>query len=153
MAMEDKRFYDHHGFDQKRIAKDIVTDISNLTLKEGASTLTQQYSRNLYLTHDKKWSRKLKEALYTVRLEMHYSKEELLEGYLNTIYFGHGAYGIEAASRLLFHKHADELSLAEATTLVAIPKGPTYYSPLHHPENSKKRQKQILSAMQKEDMI
>src|SRR5690625_2129721 len=153
IAIEDKRFYDHHGFDLKRIAKAVVTDISNLTLKEGASTLTQQYSRNLYLTHDKKWSRKLKEALYTVRLEMHYSKEELLEGYLNTIYFGHGAYGIEAASRLLFHKHADELSLAEATTLVAIPKGPTYYSPLHHPENSKRRQKQILSAMQQEDMI
>lgn len=153
IAIEDKHFYDHHGFDLKRIAKAIFTDLASLTLKEGASTLTQQYSRNLYLTHDKTWSRKLKEAFYTIRLEMHYSKEELLEGYLNTIYFGHGAYGIEAASRLFFDKHVDGLSLAEATTLAAIPKGPTYYSPLNHRENAKRRQKQILTAMQQENMI
>lgn len=153
IAIEDKHFYNHYGFDMRRIAKAALSDLSSLTLKEGASTLTQQYSRNLYLTHDKTWSRKLKEAFYTIRLEMHYSKDELLEGYLNTIYFGHGAYGIEAASRLFFNKHVDDLSLAEATTLVAIPKGPTYYSPLNHRENSKRRQKQILNVMHQEAMI
>ena len=122
-------------------------------LKEGASTITQQYARNLYLTHEKTWSRKIKEAFYTIRLEMFYSKEEILEGYLNTIYYGHGAYGIAAASDLFFEKSATELTIAEAAMLAAIPKGPTYYSPLNDEENAFSRQKLILNFLRDENVI
>ncbi|WP_342453616.1 transglycosylase domain-containing protein [Virgibacillus litoralis] len=148
LAIEDQYFYRHNGFDLKRIAGAVLSDLKSFSLKEGASTLTQQYARNLYLTHDKTWSRKLKEAFHTVRIEMYYSKNEILEGYLNTIYYGHGAHGIEAASRYFFNKSSSALSLAEASMLAAIPKGPTYYSPLNDRDNAEERQKRILGLMQ-----
>ncbi|MFC4558115.1 transglycosylase domain-containing protein [Virgibacillus kekensis] len=147
LAIEDQYFYNHNGFDLKRIAGAVMSDLTTLSLKEGASTLTQQYARNLYLTFEKTWTRKIKEAFYTVRLEMFYSKDEILEGYLNTIYYGHGAYGIEAASRYFFDKSASELTLAESSMLAAIPKGPSYYSPLNDLENAETRQKRILALM------
>lgn len=153
IAIEDKKFFDHNGFDLKRIMGATLLNIQSLSLKEGASTLTQQYARNLFLTHEKTWSRKLKEAFYTVRLEMYYSKEEILEGYLNTIYFGHGAYGVEAASRYFFNKSAAEISLAEAAMLVGIPKGPTYYSPLNDLEKANERQQIILDQLLEQDII
>lgn len=153
IAIEDKKFFDHNGFDLKRIARATLLNIQSLSLKEGASTLTQQYARNVFLTHEKTWARKLKEAFYTVRLEMYYSKEEILEGYLNTIYFGHGAYGIEAASRYFFNKSANEVSLAEAAMLVGIPKGPTYYSPLNDLEKANERQQIILDQLLEQDII
>lgn len=142
---EDQHFYEHFGFDFKRLAGAIWKDIKTLSLKEGASTITQQYARNLYLTHEKTWERKLYEAFYTVRLEMFYDKDELLEGYLNTIYYGHGAYGIEAASKFFFDKPAAELSWAEAAMLAGIPKGPSIYSPFHNSEKATERQRLILS--------
>ncbi|WP_404455817.1 transglycosylase domain-containing protein [Oceanobacillus kapialis] len=145
LLTEDQNFYDHHGFDIKRIFGAIIKDIQTWSLKEGASTLTQQYARNLYLTHEKSLTRKLKEAFYTVRLEMFYTKEEILEGYLNTIYYGHGAYGIEVASNYFYNKSASDLTLAEATMLAGIPKGPTYYSPLNDEDRAQDRQKQILA--------
>ncbi|HLR62844.1 MAG TPA: transglycosylase domain-containing protein [Lentibacillus sp.] len=147
LAIEDRHFYSHNGFDLQRIAGAALSDLKSLSLKEGASTLTQQYARNLFLSHEKTWARKLKEAFYTVRLEMYYSKDELLEGYLNTIYYGHGAYGAEAASRHFFDKSASELSLAESAMLAAIPKGPSYYSPFNNRENAKNRQQQVLGLM------
>lgn len=98
LSIEDQRFYDHHGFDMKRIAGAVLADIKAMAKVQGASTISQQYARNLYLDHDKTWKRKLLEAMYTIRLEVNYSKNHILEGYLNTIYYGHGAYGIEAAS-------------------------------------------------------
>ncbi|GAB3048073.1 transglycosylase domain-containing protein [Virgibacillus ainsalahensis] len=153
LLIEDQHFYEHIGFDFKRIAGAIWKDIRTMSLKEGASTLTQQYARNLYLSHEKTWSRKLKEAFYTVRLEMFYSKDEILEGYLNTIYYGHGAYGIEAASNHFFNKSASELTLAESAMLAGIPKGPTYYSPLNDENNAKNRQEQILKVMLEEKEI
>lgn len=153
LAIEDQHFYEHNGFDYSRIASAILKNMKNNSLKEGASTLTQQYARNLYLSFEKTWTRKIKEAFYTVRLEMYYSKDELLEGYLNTIYYGHGAYGIEAASRYFFDKSADELSLAEAAMLAAVPKGPSYYSPLNNKENATRRQQQILSEMKNQGII
>ncbi|PAV31395.1 monofunctional biosynthetic peptidoglycan transglycosylase [Virgibacillus profundi] len=153
LMIEDKHFYDHHGFDFRRIAGAIWKDIQSFSLKEGASTLTQQYARNLFLTHEKTWERKLKEAFYTIRLEMYYSKDEILEGYLNTIYYGHGAYGIEAASNHFFNKSAKKLTLAEASMLAGIPKGPTYYSPLNDEERAKNRQLQILKSMLNEKKI
>ncbi|MDY0409522.1 transglycosylase domain-containing protein [Virgibacillus soli] len=153
LAIEDQRFYEHHGFDFKRIIGAVVRDIKSRSLKEGASTLTQQYARTLYLSSEKTWKRKIKEALYTVRLEMFYSKEELLEGYLNSIYYGHGAYGVEAASELYFNKHAKDLTLAESALLAGIPKGPTYYSPFNDLKRSEKRQQLILREMFQENYI
>ncbi|WP_176448460.1 transglycosylase domain-containing protein [Lentibacillus sp. CBA3610] len=153
LAIEDKYFYDHNGFDLQRIVGAAVSDIKSLSLDEGASTLSQQYARNLFLTHEKTWARKLKEAFYTVRLEMYYTKDELLEGYLNTIYYGHGAHGVEAASRYFFDKSANELTLAESSMLAAIPKGPSYYSPFNQPENAENRQQRILSLMRENNQI
>lgn len=153
IAVEDKHFYHHHGFDVRRIVKAIINDLRHLRLKEGASTITQQYARNLYLSHEKTWTRKLKEAFYTIRLELYYTKDEILEGYLNTVYFGHGAYGIEAASRHFFNKHAKDLTLAEAAMLISIPKGPTYYSPFNHEENANRRQKLVLNILKDQGKI
>lgn len=147
ISVEDRRFFQHKGLDFKRMIKASLTDLRTLSLKEGGSTLTQQYARNLYLTHEKTWTRKLKEAFYAIRLEMFYSKEEILEGYLNTIYYGHGAYGIEAASQFYFNKPAHSLTLGEAAILAGIPKSPTYYSPIHESERAKQRQRHILNVM------
>lgn len=153
IAVEDKNFFDHHGFDYKRIAGAAIADLKAMAKVQGASTITQQYARNLYLGFDKTWMRKLKEAFYTIRLEMNYSKKKILEGYLNTIYYGHGAYGAEAASRYYFNKHANELSLAEAALLAGIPKGPHTYSPYVNFDLAKERQETILLMMEKEGYI
>ncbi|SDP79857.1 transglycosylase domain-containing protein [Halobacillus aidingensis] len=153
LAIEDRRFYNHFGFDVKRIAAAALTDLKQMRMAEGASTITQQYARNLYLSHDKTWKRKLNEALYALRLEIFYNKDEILEGYLNTIYYGHGAYGIEAASRQYFNKHAADLTLTEASMLAGIPKGPTYYSPLANAERAETRQQQILAEMEQNGYI
>ncbi|TLS36677.1 transglycosylase domain-containing protein [Pseudalkalibacillus caeni] len=147
IAIEDKRFYDHYGFDFKRIIAAGLADIKAMSKVQGASTITQQYARNLFLEHDKTWTRKIQEALYAIRLELNYTKEEILEGYLNTIYYGHGAYGIEAAADYYFDKHAKDLTLGEAAMLAGIPKGPSYYSPKVHFERAKDRQETILDVM------
>lgn len=153
IAVEDKNFYDHHGFDVKRIGGAVLADVKAMAMVQGASTISQQYSRNLYLDHGKTWKRKLNEAFYTIRLEMNYSKDEILEGYLNTIYFGNGAYGVQAASQYYFAKDASDLTLAEASMLAGIPKGPGVYSPLVSMENSKKRQQIILDSMVNNGLI
>jgi penicillin-binding protein 2D len=153
VAIEDRKFYDHNGFDYKRIVGAILADIKALAKVQGASTITQQYARNLYLEHDKTWKRKLMEAFYTIRLEMSYTKADILEGYLNTIYYGHGAYGIQAASQYYFGKNANELTLAEATLLTGVPKGPGIYSPLVSLEKAKNRQKIILNMMVADQLI
>src|SRR5690625_3720216 len=122
-------------------------------MKEVASTISQHYAKNLYLTQEKTWLRKIKEAFYTIRLEMFYSKDEILTGYLNTIYYGHGAYGIESASKKYFNKHADDLTLAEAAMLAGVPKGPTYYSPYNDMERATERQQFILQLLYNEQQI
>lgn len=147
LAVEDKRFYKHSGFDLKRIAGSALADITTMSKVEGASTISMQYARNLYLTTDKTWGRKLHEALYTMRLEANYSKDTILEGYLNTIYYGKDAYGIEAASQYYFGKKADDLTLAEASMLAGIPKGPGTYSPAYHKDHAKERQRTVLQTM------
>ena len=143
---EDKHFYKHHGFDFLRIAKALMINISSGENKQGASTITQQYSKNLFLEFDKTWSRKIKEALITIRLETHYSKDEILEGYLNTINYG-GIFGIENAANYYFNKEAKDLNLAEASMLAGIPKNPSAYSPLEKKKKAKERQWVILKAM------
>lgn len=147
LAVEDRKFYEHIGFDVKGMARALFVNLKEMDRVQGASTLTQQLARNLYLSHERTWTRKLKEAMYTAQLEMKYSKEEILTMYLNEIYYGKGAYGIEAASKLYFGKPASKLSLAESAILAGIPKGPTYYSPYNHMKNAKDRQKTVLGAM------
>nr|WP_262678394.1 PBP1A family penicillin-binding protein [Paenibacillus sp. J5C2022] len=147
LAIEDRRFYDHHGFDVKGMARAVMVNMQSMSARQGASTLTQQLARNLYLSHERTWQRKLKEAVYTAQLEMKYDKDDILEMYLNQIYYGHGSYGIEAAAMLYFDKHASELSMAESAMLAGIPKGPKYYSPYMNMKNAKDRQYLILHAM------
>lgn len=153
LAIEDRRFYDHYGFDPIRIVRAVLANLQSGSKGQGASSITQQYARNLFLTHDKTWSRKWHEALYALRLELHYSKEEILEGYLNTIYYGHGAYGVEAASNLYFQKNAEDLSSSEAALLAGIPKGPSVYSPYLNEERAMERQHVVLNAMRDADYI
>ena len=152
LAVEDKKFYDHSGFDYPRIAKSLYVNFISGEKLQGASTITQQLAKNLFLSFDKTWERKIKEAWLTIQLETHYEKEELLEAYLNTINYG-GIYGIENASKFYFHKSAKELSLAEATILTGIPKSPANYSPLANEESAKKRQLLILSLMVEQNII
>jgi 1A family penicillin-binding protein len=147
ISIEDRRFYRHWGFDINRIGGAIIANLRSGSRAQGASTLTQQYARNLYLSHDKTWKRKWNELLYSLRLEMNYDKDKILEGYLNTVYYGHGAYGIEAAAQHYFGKSASRLSLAEASMLSGIPKGPSYYSPLFDLERAKNRQAVVLQSM------
>ncbi|XEC97776.1 transglycosylase domain-containing protein [Paenibacillus tarimensis] len=153
IAVEDRRFYDHVGFDMKGMARAAFVNLESLSKKQGASTLTQQLARNLYLTHERTWKRKLKEAAYTIQLEMNYSKEEILEMYLNQIYYGHGSYGIESAAQLYFGKPAGQLTLGESAMLAGIPKGPKYYSPYMNMKNAKDRQKMILNMMVEQRII
>lgn len=153
VSIEDKNFYNHKGFDYLRIAKAMLVNLKSKKLKEGASTISQQYIKNLYLTFDKTWERKIQEALLTLELETHYSKDEILEGYLNTIDFGAGNYGIKEASKYYFNKEPKDLSLAEASIIVGIPKNPSYYNPVTNYENAKERQKNVLISMVKNKYI
>ncbi|PGT89604.1 transglycosylase domain-containing protein [Bacillus sp. AFS040349] len=153
ISIEDQSFYEHNGFDYKRIAGAALADIKAMAKVQGASTITQQYARNLFLKHEKTWQRKANEALYTIRLEQNYSKDNILEGYLNTIYYGHGVYGIQAASNYYFGKNASELTLPEAALLAGIPKGPNLYSPYVNREKAEERQHVILHTMQNEGYL
>ncbi len=146
ISTEDKHFYQHFGFDYIRICKAIINNISSNSLSEGASTITQQYARNMYLNYDKTWSRKINEAILALRLEAHYSKNEILEGYLNTINYG-GVFGIENAAKYYFNKSAKDINLAEAAILAGIPQSPSNYSPFVNYDLSKKRQKIVLNLM------
>ena len=150
---EDKNFYKHFGFDFFRIAKAFFYNIQNRKSIQGASTITQQYAKNLFLNFDKTWKRKWDEAWYTLRIEAHYNKDEILEGYLNTINYGHGKYGIENASKFYFGKSASELNLAEASILAGIPKSPSNYSPIIDFNMSKKRQLLVLNNLVKNNII
>ena len=135
---EDKHFYSHNGFDYLRI------------LKAGVK---QQYAKNLFLDFDKTWKRKWDEMWYTIRIENTYSKDEILEGYLNTINYGHGMYGIENASKFYFNKSANELSLAEATMITGIPKSPSNYSPIVDFNTAKERQLLVLNSLVENNII
>ncbi|MBB6733775.1 penicillin-binding protein [Cohnella sp. CBP 2801] len=147
LAVEDRRFYEHSGLDVKGLMRAAWVDVRHLSKEQGASTLTQQLARNLYLSHERTWKRKVKEALYAAKLEQTFSKDQILEMYLNQIYYGHGVYGAEAAARLYFGKAAKDLTLPESALLAGIPKGPSYYSPHLHPDQARTRQRTVLQAM------
>jgi penicillin-binding protein 1A len=157
IATEDKDFYSHWGVDLVRFGKAMVKNLI-LFRREGASTITQQLSRNLYLGHDDRTifdtiTRKLREFITAVQLERSFTKNEILEFYLNVVYFGRGTYGIAAASQLYFGKSPAELDLAEVATLIALLKGPAYYDPYNHPERSQARRGVVLSQMVKYGFI
>ena len=151
--IEDKRFYEHHGFDILRIGKAIITNIKSKKIIEGASTITQQYAKNLYLDFAKTVKRKIDELWYTDQIETHYSKDEILEGYLNTINYGHGVYGIKNASNFYFKKDPIDLTLKESCILANIPKSPNNYSPLNNYDLSIQRCEKTLNNMLNDNVI
>lgn len=153
VSVEDKRFYYHVGFDPIRILKALGNNIKNNGILEGGSTITQQYAKNLFLTNEQSVERKIEEFFYAARLEMQYSKEEILEGYLNTLYYGHGIYGVQNAANFFFDKGLADLDVAETAMLIGIPNGPSIYSPYLHPENAIARQQLILSVLRNNDVI
>lgn len=153
ISVEDKNFYKHQGFDFLRILKAIFINIKSKSIKQGASTISQQLIKNLYLDFDQTWERKIEEAFLTFELEVHYEKDEILEAYLNTIDFGAGNYGIKEAAKYYFNKKPNELTIEEATLLVGIPKNPSYYNPITNFEASKKRQLTVLTSMVKNKYI
>jgi penicillin-binding protein 1A len=147
IATEDKRFYYHWGVDPIGIARATVQNYRRGRLAEGGSTITQQLTKVLFLTPDKSLERKLKEAVLALELERRYSKDRILEMYLNQVYFGHGAYGVEAASRTYFGKSVSELNVREAALLAGLPRAPTTYSPFDHAEAAKRRREVVLRRM------
>ena len=150
---EDKNFYKHFGFDFIRIISALYSNISSKSNSQGASTITQQYAKNMFLDFDKTWKRKWDEAWYTLRIEANYNKDEILEGYLNTINYGHGQYGIKSASKYYFNKDCKDLTLAEASLLAGIPKAPSKYSPIVNYSEAKKRQAIVLNNLVKNNII
>ncbi|MDE6959637.1 MAG: PBP1A family penicillin-binding protein [Lachnospiraceae bacterium] len=153
VSIEDKRFYKHHGFDPFAILRAAQSLITKNSITQGGSTITQQLARNIYLTHTVKWERKVEEIFIAMALENKYSKEELLEFYINNIYFSNGYYGIQAASRGYLGKDADQLTLSESAFLCAIPNSPGSYDPMTHMDNTLKRRDLILKNMYKDGMI
>ncbi len=155
VATEDRKFFDHWGVDVQRIFKAFVKNVMSFSLKrEGASTITQQLAGNLYLNRREiTFNRKLREAMTAVQIERTYTKEEILTYYLNTVYFGKGAYGIEAAANTFFSKGSKELNLDECAILVATLKSPANYDPVDNPENSKNRRNLVLNSMLEENYI
>ncbi len=149
LSMEDRDFYEHSGIDIKGIIRAIFIDIITLSTRQGASTITQQLARNMYNTigFKKTITRKLKELLTAIQIEKTFTKSEIMELYLNSVYFGHGRYGVQSASMYYFGKHAEELSLAEAATIIGMLPAPAYYSPIRHPEKAKIRKKIVLRSM------
>jgi penicillin-binding protein 1A len=145
LVTEDRQFYSHWGMNVGRTIRALLIDLFSLSIRQGASTLTQQLARNLYLTPEQTVSRKLKEAMTAIQIERTYSKPEILEMYLTHIYFGHGAYGVESAAQRYFSKSATQLTLEECALLAAQLKAPSHYSPLQKPDAAKGRRDLILS--------
>jgi len=147
LAIEDTMFFEHHGVNPDAIMRAIIKDVSAGKLKEGASTITQQLVKNTLLTREKKFSRKFKEVLYSIRIEQELTKEQILERYFNEIYLGHGYYGIKTASDGYFRKPLKELSLKEIAMLVGLPKAPNFYSPTKNYELSLGRANRVIGRM------
>lgn len=153
ISIEDKNFYNHFGFDYLRIIKSLYLNVKTKSITAGASTISQQYVKNLYLDFNQTWKRKIEEALLTLNLEVHYTKDEILEGYLNTINYGQGNFGIQSASEYYFDKESKDLTLEEAIMLAGIPKSPENYNPVSNYEKCIKRAKIVASSMYKNNYI
>jgi len=147
LAVEDSHFYSHFGIDPKAIIRAFITNLKAGRVVEGGSTITQQLSKTLFLTRDRTLTRKIREAILAIRLELIFSKDEILGIYLNQIYYGHGSYGVEAASRTYFGKSAKDLTIEECAMLASLPKAPNNYTPYRYPERAKKRRNHALRRM------
>ncbi|MFQ5454927.1 MAG: penicillin-binding protein 1A [Nitrospirota bacterium] len=153
LAVEDARFYDHRGIDLLGIIRAFLTNIESFRIRQGASTITQQLTRLLFLSPEKSYKRKIREAALAMKIEKLLTKDEILELYLNQIYFGHGAYGVQAASKTYFGKDVEDITLSEGAFLAGLLKAPNDYSPYYHPERAKRRQGIVLKRMLKEGFI
>ncbi|WP_227940374.1 transglycosylase domain-containing protein [Alkalihalobacillus deserti] len=147
IATEDQRFFEHKGYDAIAIARAIRANAKQKRVEEGGSTMTQQLVRNLFLSHEQTYNRKMSEILYAHELEKTYSKQDIIELYINTVYFSNGVYGIEAASRYYFNKSSGNLTLAETAFLSAVPNNPSHYDPLTNIDQTKLRQEWVLQKM------
>jgi penicillin-binding protein 1A len=148
LATEDRRFYDHHGVDPLSLARAIGRDVMHRKLLEGGSTLTQQLARNVFLSNERSFRRKIREAMLAVELENHLTKKQILELYVNNIYFGEGAYGIAAASEIYFGKAAKDLTMDEAAMLAGMPQAPSNYSPFRNADSAYSRRNEVLQNLQ-----
>lgn len=147
IAIEDKDFLNHHGVDLVGIARAFWVNLTSGQVRQGGSTISQQLIKNLFLSPEQTYGRKIKEAILALQLEAKYTKEEILGFYCNTIYFGHQRYGLEAAAKYYFDKTAKEMNLAEAATLAGIIRAPEYYTPVRHPERALERRNLVLERM------
>ncbi|HEY5037853.1 MAG TPA: transglycosylase domain-containing protein, partial [bacterium] len=153
IATEDERFYKHLGIDPIGIMRAFMVNTAYGGVREGASTITQQLAKNLFLTNEKTFTRKVREALLSLQIERNYSKKQILEMYFNEIYFGEGAYGAESAARIYFGKHVEELTLPECAMVAGLPKSPNPYDPYKHPLEALKRRNLVLDHMAVQSVI
>ena len=153
VAVEDKRFWEHRGVDAKGIMRAVWADVQNKKLVQGGSTITQQFVKNTYTKRERTISRKLKEAALAWQLERRWSKDRILTAYLNTIYFGNGAYGIEMAARVYFHSHASKLTLPQAALLAGLPASPGAFDPVENPARAHLRRATVLNLMVEQGLI
>lgn len=153
IATEDRRYYDHGAVDIIGVARAFITNSMAGETLEGGSTIAQQTVKNIFLSNDRTMTRKLEELALAVQLERNYSKEEILELYLNTIYFGHGAYGVGEASRVYFGKEPKDLDLSQCAMLAGLPQAPSAYDPISHPQEGAKRMTIVLALMAQEGYI
>jgi penicillin-binding protein 1A len=153
VSIEDKDFYRHSGINFWRIVGAAYRDIESGGKVQGASTLTMQLARNLFLSPDRHWQRKVQEAMLAIQIERRFTKSQIFTLYANQIALGHGVFGFEAASEFYFSKPAKQLTLPEATLLAALPKGPSYYSPINHPDRAQKRRNMVINAMVEDGKI
>ena len=153
VSIEDKKFYRHDGVDYRALLRAVMAMLENGRITQGGSTITMQLARNIFITQEKTWQRKVEEIFIAWDLEEKYTKDEIIEFYLNNIYFGHGYYGIQSASRGYFNRNVDELTLSEIAFLCAIPNNPTLYDPYTNMENTLGRRDRILSNMQEDGKI
>lgn len=147
VAVEDRRFYDHNGVDPIAIARAVWVNLRTGSLAEGGSTLTQQLAKNLYFTQEKKFTRKVAEVFTAWDLERRYTKDEILELYINSIYYGEGYYGIYSASRGYFGKDPAEMTDYECTLLAGVPNAPSVYAPTVNPDLAAQRQRQVVDSL------
>ena len=149
IAVEDNRFYEHKGVDPKGLLRAFYANLRNQEITEGGSTITQQLAKNAFLTQEQTFKRKIQEIFLALQLEKQYTKQEILEMYLNQIYFGQGAYGVQAAAKVYFDKNVEDLNLSECALLAGIPKSPNYYSPFNNLQASLERRNTVLNQMVK----
>lgn len=153
LTSEDRHFYEHKGFDFMGMVRATASNVKDKKIDQGASTITQQLSRNLYLSHERSFSRKLTELAYSYQLEKKYTKNEILEAYLNTIYFNNGVYGVGSAAQFYFSKPLKSLTVGEMAFICAIPNNPTLYDPLKHFDYTKSRQERLLKGLKDAGVI